>query len=76
MAQCRQLSADCEYLCNVLTSLDCDVPVELMAWSAMLASADDEAGARAIAESLAADPRAASVAQRVLKIRFSDGTVS
>jgi len=69
-SQCRQLSADCEYLCNVVNSLDCEVPVELMAWTAVL-SAGDADGARALAESLETEqPTAARVAARVVAIRF------
>lgn len=69
-SQCRQLSSDCEYLCNVVNSLDCEVPVELMAWTAVL-SAGDADGARALAESLETEqPAAARVAARVVAIRF------
>lgn len=70
-SQCRQLSADVEYLCKIVNSLDCEVPVQLMAWAAML-EAGDEDGCRLLLESLGATPDAEAVARRLLRIRFNE----
>jgi len=39
----RQLTADIEYFCNILSSLGQEIPVSLSAWQAALAASDSEA---------------------------------
>lgn len=43
MESSRQLTADIEYFCNILSSLGQEIPVSLSAWQAALAASDSEA---------------------------------
>lgn len=69
-SQCRQLGADVEYLCKILNSLDCEVPVQLVAWAALLSVADKE-GAAALVGQLGSTAEAMTVAKKVMAIRFN-----
>ena len=69
-SQCRQLSADVEYLCKILNSLDCEVPVELVAWAALL-TVHDEEGAAALVGQLGSTSEALEVSRKVMSIRFN-----
>lgn len=69
-SQCRQLSADVEYLCKILNSLDCEVPMQLMAWAALLTVADKE-GAVSLLAQLGSTPEALAVSKKVMAIRFN-----
>lgn len=69
-SQCRQLSADVEYLCKILHSLDCEVPMQLMAWAALLTVADKE-GAVSLLAQLGSTPEALAVSKKVMAIRFN-----
>jgi hypothetical protein len=69
-SQCRQLSADVEYFCKILKSLDCEVPVQLVAWAALLTVIDEE-GAAALVGQLGSTPEAMAVSKKVMAIRFN-----
>lgn len=47
----RQLSADIEYFCNILSSLGSEVPVQISAWQAALATSDQD-GIKSLLDSI------------------------
>jgi hypothetical protein len=63
-AQSLQISADLEYLSNILNSLDCEMPVELSAWQTALVT--DEDSARALLEGLGDGNRLAADTMRMV----------
>ncbi len=64
------MSADVEYFCKILKSLDCEVPVQLVAWAALLTVIDEE-GAAALVGQLGSTPEAMAVSKKVMAIRFN-----
>ena len=64
----KQIGADIEYFCNILTSLGQEIPVQISAWQAALASTDSE-GIKSLLESIGDNKEAMEIVSFISRLR-------
>jgi hypothetical protein len=67
----KQIGADIEYFCNILSSLGQEIPVQISAWQAALASTDSE-GIKSLLESIGDNKEAMEIVRFISRLRNID----